>query len=245
MEPKKLNRKNKIPLYLQLISVFHDNIKAGIWKEGQKLPSEKELAEQYGVSVITVRLALENLSEESVINKIQGKGSFVNKSPDSKYNLRFSDLKSFTEKQSQLNYNAGARLLGVKKRRAARYEANIFEIPEDGNVVEIIRIRTVNDIPTMISTMVVNEELGNWLSEQELSGSVYDLLRKRGIILKVGKETIEAAMPTKEQSKILSLPLNTPVLLSERISYDEHGNVIYITKSVINSNLMKITVEIK
>ena len=96
-----IDKGNNIPLYLQLLSIFMENIRKGIWEAGEKLPSEKELSHTYGVSLITVRKTLEELNKQNLIYKIQGKGSFVSYGESEKYNLRFKELRSFTEEMEQ------------------------------------------------------------------------------------------------------------------------------------------------
>lgn len=74
---------SKRPLYRQIFDDMMDGLRNGTWKEGDRLPSEKELAEQYKVSRITSKKALEMLSDAGYITRMPGKGSFVRKgTPD-------------------------------------------------------------------------------------------------------------------------------------------------------------------
>lgn len=68
---------NPIPLYLQLKRLLVKQIKEGRLNPGEKLPSERELCEQYSVSRITVRQALNDLDKEGLIYRTHGKGTFV------------------------------------------------------------------------------------------------------------------------------------------------------------------------
>jgi GntR family transcriptional regulator of arabinose operon len=72
MEPTK-----RVPHYVQIRKYVNDHIKQQRWEEGDRLPSENELAAQFGVSRITVKNALDSLVKEGVIYRIQGKGTFV------------------------------------------------------------------------------------------------------------------------------------------------------------------------
>lgn len=67
----------RIPLYKQIQTYIVDHIQQGIWKPDSKIPSENELAEQFNVSRITIKKALDDLVEEGLIYRIQGKGSFI------------------------------------------------------------------------------------------------------------------------------------------------------------------------
>ena len=66
------------PLYEQIQNDLIDKIQAGEYRAGDRIPSEKEIAEQYGVSRITAVKALTELSLNGYIHRVQGKGSFAN-----------------------------------------------------------------------------------------------------------------------------------------------------------------------
>lgn len=71
-----INRKNHIPLYLQLANLLREEIKTGVIAEGSKLPSETEMIRQYNLSRLTIRDALAVLANEGLIEKHHGKGTF-------------------------------------------------------------------------------------------------------------------------------------------------------------------------
>jgi len=77
LQIKTVDRFNQEKLYIQLTRIFIDEIKSGKWSVDQKIPSESELCDQYHVSKITVRQAINNLASDGYLMKIQGKGTFV------------------------------------------------------------------------------------------------------------------------------------------------------------------------
>lgn len=68
---------NSTPLYLQLKNKIKRDIRTGILKAGDKIPSEAQLQKEYNMSRVTVRNAMEELAVDGYIIKVQGKGSFV------------------------------------------------------------------------------------------------------------------------------------------------------------------------
>ena len=72
-----IEKVNPMPLYLQLKNQIKKEIRTGLLKAGDKLPSEAQLQKEYGMSRVTVRNAMEELAAEGYIIKVQGKGSFV------------------------------------------------------------------------------------------------------------------------------------------------------------------------
>lgn len=71
-----INRKNPIPLYIQLANLLREQIKSGAIQEGSKLPSETEMIRQYNLSRLTIRDALAVLTNEGLVEKHHGKGTF-------------------------------------------------------------------------------------------------------------------------------------------------------------------------
>ena len=81
MESQLIDRSKPVPLYHQVKDSLRERIDAHEWEPGMKIPTEKELAEEYGVSQITVKQALSRLSMEGLVERYQGRGTFVCQSP--------------------------------------------------------------------------------------------------------------------------------------------------------------------
>ncbi|WP_028550246.1 GntR family transcriptional regulator [Paenibacillus sp. UNC451MF] len=71
------NAQKRVPMYIQLKNYIYTQIQTDVWKAGDKLPSENELAEQFDVSRITVKNAMADMVEQGLIYRIQGRGSFI------------------------------------------------------------------------------------------------------------------------------------------------------------------------
>ena len=91
-KPKTTFVSSRIPLYYQLENVLREKITSGTFTGGERLPTEIELIEQYGVSRITVRQALSALAEEGLIDRKQGRGTFVIEASDQSDVERFVTL---------------------------------------------------------------------------------------------------------------------------------------------------------
>src|SRR5438105_13008663 len=70
-------RKSPLPRYYQLKEIMREKVRAGEWKPGDLIPSERELGEKYGISRMTARQAITDLVKEGLIYREQGKGTFV------------------------------------------------------------------------------------------------------------------------------------------------------------------------
>lgn len=75
----KLNNASSLPLYEQLMINIKDEMDKGVYKAGDRIPNEAELCDLYSVSRITVRRAIQELVEEGLLERKQGKGTFVSR----------------------------------------------------------------------------------------------------------------------------------------------------------------------
>ena len=104
----------KIPFYFHIESLIRQKILTGQLQSGERLPSEKDLAAQFGVSQITIRTALANLEAENLISRMRGKGTFVTKNvPLSKQVIVTGDVQSFVDDSRKYKVKP----LGIEKRK--------------------------------------------------------------------------------------------------------------------------------
>src|ERR1041384_4503184 len=140
------------------------------------LPSERELAERFEVSRVTVRKALRELSQEGLLEQIQGAGTFVNRAPH--VEQRLSTLTSFSEDMASRGLVAGSMWLHRMVSAATPEGALALALSRGATVSRMQRLRTANGAPmalelAAIPTMFLPEP-------QQVEGSLYDALRSRG-----------------------------------------------------------------
>src|SRR5665647_600473 len=97
-----IKRSSRVALHYQLSDIIQDKIESEYFLENDKLPSERELCNMYGVSRSTVRQAIQELENEGYIYRCQGKGTFV---APKKYNQYLNKIYSFTEDMRQVGKN--------------------------------------------------------------------------------------------------------------------------------------------
>ena len=138
-----------VPLYRQLMEKLQKEITSGILKPGDRLLPEVEMAKYYQVSVITARKAMDELAAQGLIEKKQGKGTFVT-SP--KYGRDYTHIQGFSESCLARGLKPGARLL---QKEIVAPKSSILEslgLDENSQTVKIVRLRYVNDEPMVIET---------------------------------------------------------------------------------------------
>ena len=137
-----------MPLYSQIVDDIRNKIYSQELSEKQKIPSESELMDKYGVSRGTVKKALKILVDEGVLKQIQGKGTYVSNSKIS-YTLG-NGLLSFAESLKEQNIEYETKLLEMNFRKASKTVANALKIDEGDEYLYLKRIRSSNSEKIML-----------------------------------------------------------------------------------------------
>src|SRR6187397_800650 len=136
-----------IPLHHQVYLDLRAAIQAGEWKPGEQIPPERELAERYGCSLITVRRALGDLARERRIERARGRGTFVSRQP---INLDLDGTLSFTEELHHLGHDPSTRVVAARTLPAEAVVAEALGIAVGASVVHLERLRMADGEPLLL-----------------------------------------------------------------------------------------------
>ena len=138
-----------IPLYKQIVRALSDSIANGTYRPGDKLPTEAELIEQFGVSRITVRSAIKEMEDAGLVERARGKGTFV--SSDTQM-YAADDRESFTHSCQLAGKQASTRVLAMGWDFPSLRDAKFLGVDDTQKVLRSRRLRLVDDKPTMLET---------------------------------------------------------------------------------------------
>lgn len=232
-----------LPLYLQLQEVLKDEIQHGRLKPGDQLPPERELSDQFRMSRMTVRQALNQLVTEGLLYRVQGKGTFVAK-PKITQNLW--QLSSFTEDMLSRGMKPGAVVIEREVIHAEPKLAELFKLDKDMRLIKIRRLRTADGEPIALETTHLPYQQFQSILEKDLTGSLYELLAfEYRVSLARARQSIEAREAWTLEAGLLKIPEKTPVLIIERISYDVDMQVIEYVNSCYRADKYKFYVELQ
>ena len=225
--------KNGIPLYYQLKEYLLKEIEAQ-YQAGDLLPSEGEIEQKYGVSRITVRKAIEELSREGIVVKKQGKGTFV---MEQKILYDANVIGSLTQR------------LEMQKHQLKTESIEYITISEAHHVKELLkcdtllcikRFRMLDGAPFALMLNYIDIDKVPKLKKKFNIESLYTFYKELyGITFYHAEETVEAKASTKAQAHKLKIPPGTPLLCLQRLSYDKHNNPIEYSDIVIKANMYK------
>ncbi|MGD6467713.1 GntR family transcriptional regulator, partial [Xanthomonas citri pv. citri] len=134
------------PLYLQLVDEMEVAIRERM-APNDKLFSERELTQVYGVSRITVRLALQELEKRGLVYKKHGKGTYVSEISDTAVDL--SQAYSFTEQMKKIGKVPRTSILSFELVKASDYIAQHLQLSQGEEVFEVERLRLADEVPMM------------------------------------------------------------------------------------------------
>ena len=196
---------------------------------GCSLPTERELAERYGVSRGTVRQALGQLEAEQRIVRRQGRGTFV-AGPKMDQLL---ELTSYTEDTLSRGMEPSSKLVGVARAPAGPEVARNLALSEGDEVLCVERARLADGVPVALESLYLDarrfDGVAAVLGESQ---SFYELLRSHyGVELAWADETIEAVVARGHEASLLDVPSGAPVLLLCRQSFDGFGRPVEFVRS--------------
>ena len=228
------------PLYVQLMEELETSIRNGVYKPGDKIMTEAEMAKEYGVSLITVRKAVGSLREKGLVVRKQGKGTFVTKP---KYSRNMKKLQSFTEMCEQMGVKPGAQALENRLIMADKKVADRLGIEPGSNVVYISRLRLADGEPVQVEKSYFPLKYAFLLEEDLNNGSMFECLKeKAGAKVASSEKMIELCRATAEEAALMDVKKGDYLLFVKSTAYDENGEPMYAGIQLINGDRFSLYV---
>ncbi len=203
-----------VPLYQQVKESIKAAIESGQYKPEEKIPSESELSEEYSVSRITVRRAVEELCGEGHLIKMQGRGTFVSKPRIHRKFRDSSSVCSFTELCQNYGMTAGAKLITRQIVPARSDEERFFGVGRDTLLIYIQRVRSADGLTIFLENLFLLYEPFKCLMDMELNNiSIFKTIKDisgQYPTFTIDR-TIEISRASAEQAALLSIPVNEPL----------------------------------
>lgn len=234
--------KNDLPMYRQIADILKNRIKEGKYEYNSIIPAEKILMNEFKVSRVTIRKALETLKEKKFIQSRPGFGTFVSYSDTSYY--KFTSLKSFTSEMKEIGENSKTIQSKMSTCKATKELAKIFKCQVGKKLYYMERLRGYNDEPIVLSHTYLNLDLDFPQTHSFLYGSLYHYLMSKGITFAKMREELSACLPDKETINLLQIKHNQPLLKRIRYAYNKSNKVCEYTINYYNSERYKYTINL-
>ncbi len=231
----------QLPLYAQLKEAWIEAIAKGDLLPGDRLPTQRALAQQYHASHMTVRRAINELIHEGVIYAIAGKGIYV---AEQKQDAETEPLMGFTEYMAHRGLKASTILLDAQIISASTVMARSLEVELGANLVYLRRLRLADGLPVGIQTAYLPHELCPGLLDHDLErNSLFATLRNvYHLRLTDYSFGIGAKPPDEEQVRLLGIhePSATAVLVAEQLTFLDDGAPIEFVRSVYRGDRYRL-----
>lgn len=232
-----------VPLYHQLKQALRNEIEQGVYKPGDRLPSEPELIREYGISRITVRQALDELEAEGLIIRRHGKGTYVAERRIEQDLVRLTD---FVEDMQQAGLAASSQVLNFLCETATPAIAAALKMEEGAQVMRLERLRLADNRPIAFDVTWLPLHFGKLLTEEDLNKeTIYHILETRyGIAVETGTFHITAAVASTRQASLLDVAPGCALLVIQRISYTNGGVPVYIQERYYRPDRVQYRVQL-
>lgn len=238
-----IKKNSPVPIYYQIEELIKDLIEKGELKPGDALPAEREYAEKYQISRMTVRQAFTQLVNDGYLYRLQGKGTFV---AERKLEQPLQGLTSFTEDMKERGLEPGSQLIHFEVMPATSQIAHQLSIPEYGPVYEIKRIRLADNIPMALETNYISANLIKGLTEQIVNKSLYEYIEGQ-MDLKIdhASQVIESSIANEVEAKYLKIQMGAPVMLIQRNTFLHDGTPVEYVISSYRADRYKFMIQMK
>ena len=248
-----MGKSKRIPAYQLIKDAILENIHSGKWQAGEAISTEMALAEQFGVSRMTVNRALKELSAERVLERRQGSGTFV---AQQQFNHTFIEVRNIAEDLKSANRDYQAKVISkrsislatlneqgdeesckeshreVYKELAVKFDITSKQLPAAHNTALLYEVKIIHfadGLPIQFEERWVDaQQLPDFIEQDFTLVNTSDYLIEQ-IPLERGSYTIQALAAPKDIAEGLQIDINSPTLMLQRQTYSA-GKVLTVVK---------------
>jgi len=232
MPEELLEKGSQNPLYQQLMRRLKNDVTAGVYPAGGRIPSEQALCDLYGVSRVTVRKAMLDLVQEGLLVRRQGKGTFV---ADERLTRDLQHITSFTDACAGMGRTASSRVVDLRREPARPEDVARLHVPEDAEVIQLCRLRLCDNEPVMMEYNRFPAAY-DFIEREAPTGSLYDLFRAHGLIPSRAIHDISLGHATPAVSRQLATAEGEALMLLDETVFDQHDNPMHTSRQWIRGD---------
>ncbi|MEW2012514.1 MULTISPECIES: GntR family transcriptional regulator [Microbacterium] len=214
-----LDRTGPVPLYFQVSSRLEAAIHAGTIPPGGRLENEIAIGQRLGLSRPTIRRAIQELVDKGLLVRRRGIGTQVVQGQVT----RAVELTSLYEDLKNSSHEPATRVLAHEIIAAPEVVAGSLGLPVGAEVLFVRRQRSTDGVPVAVLENYLPPEFADIQPQQLESQGLYEILRARGVTIRVAKQKIGARSARDDESELLDIEEHGPVLTMERVAFDDSG----------------------
>lgn len=201
------------PAYQRVKQHVLERIQNGQWKEGDAIPGEEALAREFGVSRMTVNRAIRELSDEQIVERVQGSGTYV---AQQKYQSTLVAIRNIAEEIAARGHQHRSELHKLERVKAGEALGRAFGVKSEATLFHSVVVHFENGQPIQVEDRHVNPEVAPDYLAQDFTSQTPNAYLMRVAPLQGVSFAIEACLPPAGIGEMLAMPANEPCLVLRR-----------------------------
>jgi GntR family transcriptional regulator len=239
-----IDRASPVPFYFQLAELLEEEIVAGRWKPGTRVPSENELCSRYELSRTTIRQALARLEQEGLVSREKGRGTFVS-TPRPRTWLIQSAEGFFHDEFLRSGHTVTSQVLRIERGELPLWASDALALSpgEEGVIIE--RLRSVDGLVALYVVNCLPAFAADAVDGLDAEDSLYQCLaRKGGISVAQGSRSLEAVIAGPKLAQLLELDAGDAVAYIESLMWDQNDRPIDCYRAWLRTDRLRIDIQI-
>lgn len=227
------------PIYIRIHNQIKKNIENQVYKVGQRIPAERQLALQFHVSRMTLRQAIKTLEDEGILERRLGSGTYV---ASQKVQEKMSGVMSFTEIMEANDQIPSSKLISYRITQPSLSERERLNLNEGDKILRMERIRFGDSIPICYEVVTIPATLIEKFSKKDISTSLYKTLEEKGGY-KLGKVTeyIGASVANENDAKLLEIHKGEAMVTRRQVTQLDNGKPFEYTRAFYVADRFEFT----
>ncbi|WP_119327072.1 GntR family transcriptional regulator [Companilactobacillus musae] len=219
----------KVPVYIQIHNEIRKEIESGKWAVGERIPSERQLSQDFDVSRMTLRQAIQTLVDEGILQRQVGSGTYV---ASSKVQEKMSGTTSFTEITESQGKKPSSKTVSYHVADPSISELEKLKLKEGDQVLRMERIRYADKQPICFEVATIPIGIVNSLNKKDITSSLYKALEdKAGLKLGNATQTVSAILASEKIANFLNVKRGSAVLRVRQITTLDDGRPFEYVRS--------------
>lgn len=216
MRIKECQFKMKVPVYIQIHNEIRKEIESGKWSVGERIPSERQLSQDFNVSRMTLRQAIQTLVDEGILQRQVGSGTYV---ASSKVQEKMSGTTSFTEITESQGKHPSSKTVSYHVADPSISEMEKLKLADGDQILRMERIRYADNQPICFEVATIPISIVKSLDKEDITSSLYKALEnKAGLKLGDATQTVSAILASEKIANFLNVKRGSAILRVRQVT---------------------------
>ncbi|WP_334332165.1 MULTISPECIES: GntR family transcriptional regulator [unclassified Companilactobacillus] len=206
----------KVPVYIQIHNEIRKEIESGKWSVGERIPSERQLSQDFNVSRMTLRQAIQTLVDEGILQRQVGSGTYV---ASSKVQEKMSGTTSFTEITESQGKHPSSKTVSYHVADPSISEMEKLKLADGDQILRMERIRYADNQPICFEVATIPISIVKSLNKEDITSSLYKALEnKAGLKLGNATQTVSAILASEKIANFLNVKRGSAILRVRQVT---------------------------